>query len=272
MEWGRTDKNEFDFPLWSGKPKITYTIAATPRSGSTLLSAMLWRSGWFGAPLEYLNRRMAPSLSDCVIEDYWDDVVRRRTSTNGVFGAKVFTQDLSWVLKKYPSFRQAWQPGYIIRLHRKDFAAQAISYYRAMKSQVWFRSRSRENVDYDFEGITRAAMLLAQQEKKWDELLISTNTIPLHVVYEDILIDPKAALTSIADFIGITLSPIDRPAINLPRLQSGTQSLQWRHRFLEDLNGKEQDIGLYLSSDPTEGIVRCGITTTSENLQGKVRI
>ena len=45
----------FDFPHRATAPSRPYLLATVPRSGSTYLSHVLWRTGCLGAPLEYLN-------------------------------------------------------------------------------------------------------------------------------------------------------------------------------------------------------------------------
>src|SRR5262245_60646267 len=42
-----------------GPPRLVYIVAATPRSGSTLLCRELWSTGLLGAPYEYLNAESA---------------------------------------------------------------------------------------------------------------------------------------------------------------------------------------------------------------------
>ena len=46
---------KFDFPARAAAPERPYLLATVPRSGSTYLSHVLWRTGCLGAPLEYLN-------------------------------------------------------------------------------------------------------------------------------------------------------------------------------------------------------------------------
>ena len=48
-------EGKFDFPGRGTPPAITYMLATVPRSGSSYLSHLLWRTGCLGAPIEYLN-------------------------------------------------------------------------------------------------------------------------------------------------------------------------------------------------------------------------
>ena len=73
--------------------KISYVICSTPRSGSTLLCRGLWDTGRAGAPHEYFheNKHMPQIISRWKprsFNDYLSNLLRFRTSSNGVFGFK----------------------------------------------------------------------------------------------------------------------------------------------------------------------------------------
>ena len=42
-------------PYRADSPEHAYLLATVPRTGSSFVSHLLWRSGCLGAPLEYLN-------------------------------------------------------------------------------------------------------------------------------------------------------------------------------------------------------------------------
>src|SRR5690606_10222138 len=88
-------ETKFDFPPREAGPERPYLLATVPRSGSTFLSHVLWRTGCLGAPLEYLNFDPAgpyghASMSPLEQERLWHSALRHRTSPNGVFGLKGF--------------------------------------------------------------------------------------------------------------------------------------------------------------------------------------
>ena len=45
-------EGKFDFAPRREPPSRPYLLASVPRTGSTLLSHLLWRTGCLGAPLE----------------------------------------------------------------------------------------------------------------------------------------------------------------------------------------------------------------------------
>src|SRR5947209_13992998 len=89
---------EFDLPLYEGKPRITYMICSTGRSGSTLLCSLLTNTGVMGVPHEYFNlsrhgqflikRLKDRADGEIPMEEYFDALVKHRTTPNGVFGIK----------------------------------------------------------------------------------------------------------------------------------------------------------------------------------------
>ena len=108
VETGYEEK--FDFPLRDCPPDQVYVLASVPRSGSTYLSHLLWRTGCLGAPLEYLNflpaghYGFASSAPEKQIE-LWESVLHRRTSPNGVFGVKCFPMLIALLSRSNPELQ-----------------------------------------------------------------------------------------------------------------------------------------------------------------------
>lgn len=95
-----------NLPYFSGMPLTAYMIATIPRSGSTLFSTTLWKSGHLGCPLDYINftgvKRMRRRFSQKNISFYWDSAQKHRSSPNGVFGFKAFIPDFVNVAQECP--------------------------------------------------------------------------------------------------------------------------------------------------------------------------
>ena len=104
------NEERYDFPLREGPPPATYLLATVPRTGSSFVGHLLWRSrGCLGAPLEYLNfrldrparfavndnRRSRPRFGDrcCICEHH----------RNGVFGLKCFPAQLRAIQQSNPA-------------------------------------------------------------------------------------------------------------------------------------------------------------------------
>src|SRR4051812_43480431 len=76
-------EGKFDFA--GRQPETAYLLATVPRTGSTFLSHLLWRSGCLGAPLEYLNFEPSGPFAFAASSpgeqrDLWQRLLWRRTS------------------------------------------------------------------------------------------------------------------------------------------------------------------------------------------------
>jgi len=145
VETGYEEK--FDFPSRPGLPERIYLLATVPRTGSTYVSHLLWRSGYLGAPLEYLNflaegpYGFAHGRAEKQTA-LWRSALHRRTSSNGVFGVKSFPLQLrelqrdnpSLLLEVFATLFPARGKRFIVRLKRRDSVAHAISFARALTS------------------------------------------------------------------------------------------------------------------------------------------
>src|SRR6056297_1913744 len=150
----------------------TVILASTPRSGSNLLSLGLGATGRFGVPSEYLGaaqlgraasepgplrmtsraavRRWVRRLTfrrdweatfdvdPATIGPYIDDLVRRRTTPNGVFAVKVHWSQWTELQQRF-DFDESWcvQPVRWVYIRRRDTVAQAVSFVRAQQTLRW---------------------------------------------------------------------------------------------------------------------------------------
>ena len=221
IETGYEEK--FDFPLREGPPDQVYVLASLPRSGSTYLSHLLWRTGCLGAPLEYLNflpgghYGFASNAPETQIE-LWETVLRRRTSPNGVFGIKCFPMLIALLSRTNPSlYNQATdllmpadRSARVVRLRRRDRLAHAISLVRATRSGIWRREQEPPDgmaVEYSKAAVDHAMAELERAETGWDPLFSSLQVEPLTLWHEDVVDRPDEAVRKVADFLNVRLDP-----------------------------------------------------------------
>lgn len=230
-------EGKFDFPLWQGQPTLPYLFASVPRTGSTFLSHLLWRSGCLGAPLEYLNFEPGGPYgfvthSPDSQQRLWRSVINRRTSPNGVFGLKCFPLQLAALQESNPELLDsvmrmllsAGDERRIIHLHRRDRAAHAISYARAMLSGVWRKEQERAGqMDPAFStaAIGRAESLIDEQEGAWAAMYRDLRITPLELWYEDVVAVPEVALAAVADYLGVKIDPAG--AVRIPEVERQSQ-------------------------------------------------
>jgi LPS sulfotransferase NodH len=241
IETGYEEK--FDFPERADPPRLLYMLASVPRSGSTFLSHLLWRSGCLGAPLEYLNflpaspYHVAHGVPDEQVA-LWRSALHRRTSPNGVFGIKCFSAQLREVQQDNPALllevMAALLPAnaraFVVRLKRRDPVAHAISYARAALSGVWHKiqeSPGGADVEFSVMAVDHARALLDQQEADWDLLFGETGVEPLVLWHEDVIARPTQAVQAVADFLGVPLDPAAAVAVPEIEKQAETDSRRW---------------------------------------------
>ena len=235
---------KFDFPFRDRPPMLSYLLASAPRSGSTLVSHLLWSTGCLGAPLEYLNFEPTgpygfASESPVMQEALWRKVLTRRTSTNGVFGLKAFPVQMQGLSDSNPALlvkvMRAMIAGRgrakIVRLRRRDRTGHAISYARAALSGVWRSEQEiggRPEPEYSERAVVNAGRFIDQQENSWDEMIRDLDLAPLEIWYEDVLTDRAGAIEAVAGYLGVEL---DRTAtVQIPEIvrQSQRGADAWR--------------------------------------------
>lgn len=242
-------EGKFDFPPRSGSPERSYMIASVPRTGSTYLSHLLWRTGCLGAPLEYLNFDPAgPYFFAAASREnqswLWDSVVRRRTSPNGVFGVKCFPSQLQTLQEGNPHLLQQVMAlltsegarAKVVLLKRADRDAHAISFARAILSGVWRKEQEaagKTEVEFSRIAVERARQTLDGQESAWTEMLGELGIEPLLLSYEDVVADPQASVRAVADYVGAVLDP--GAAVDIPSVerQAEADSRAWAERYAE---------------------------------------
>lgn len=245
IETGYEEK--FDFPFRDRPPEQVYVLASVPRSGSTYLSHLLWRTGCLGAPLEYLNflpgghygfASNSPQKQIAI----WESVLRRRTSPNGVFGIKCFPMLIALLHRTNPAlYARATamlmppdRSARVVRLRRRDRLAHAISYARAVHSGIWRQEHEPPEgvkVEYSREAVDHAMDELERAETGWDPLFDRLKHEPLTLWHEDVVADPDDAVRRVADFLGVRIDPSLAVEVPQVRKQAESDSRTWAERY-----------------------------------------
>jgi LPS sulfotransferase NodH len=234
---------EFDFPTRDAGPERSYLLATVPRSGSTYLSHVLWRTGCLGAPLEYLNFEPAgpyghANRSPAEQNRLWQSALRHRVSPNGVFGLKAFPIQLEALQQGNPALlhqvmRQVVPSrtgSRIVYLRRRDRTAHAISYARAVLSGVWRKEQehaARVEPDYSPVAVERASRLIDEQEAAWAAMFADLKLTALTLWYEDVVAEPARAVADVAAYLGVALDPDAEVAIPMVERQSQDGARAW---------------------------------------------
>lgn len=225
----------YDQPPFSGTPR-TYLLASVPRSGSHMLGHLLHAAGGLGSPLEYLQLKNLAAwqqqLGTADRASTLRGIMARRTSPTGWFGVKAHWAQLAQVLDD-ASLMELLDVREWVRITRTDTVAQAISLLIASQTNAWisFQDATREPT-YDFDAIAERVRVVEQADAAWDAFFTARGIEPLVVVYEDLLVDPAAAVRAVCERLGVA-APATVPQAGTAR--QGTElNARWRERFLAE--------------------------------------
>jgi LPS sulfotransferase NodH len=247
-----------------GKVRKAYVVCATPRSGSTLLCALLAGTGVAGRPEEYFER-LARSGLPRQPREYFEDIedaelfahlaptdpgeldgadpipaaLAAGTTTNGVFGAKLMWTHLLDLAERLGRPADAAllaerlpEPRYV-HVTRGDKVAQAVSLWRAVQTRAWRAGDVTEEGEAVYHGgaIAHLAAQLAEQDEAWRAWFAANGIRPLTIAYEDLAGDAEATTAAVLNHIGAGPAEIPAPPL---RRQGDDRSARWVNRFRDE--------------------------------------
>jgi LPS sulfotransferase NodH len=229
------------------RPLLSCFLATLPRSGSWLLAELLWNTGLAGEPHEYFRPDFTALWgsewglpSDLGYTDYVRAAVSLTQTPNGVFCAKVHWYQFAWLrqqLAEQASADQqqsalgAWFPDLRhVFLHRSDTARQAISYYLAAKTQVWFWTGGRRPgpgvSEPDLQQVRWFEDVLVQHGHLWRDYFARSGAKPLEIRYEDLAADPPGTVNRVLEFLGVSqAADPPRPPTLKPQSDDSTERI-----------------------------------------------
>ena len=219
-------------------PNFFYVVAATPRSGSTFLCNELWRTGALGAPMEYFSFHrvmiaMIKRLQVDTFREYQEELLRLRTSPNGVFGFKAH-------FDQWEFFRIAGEFGRPVNLRfilieRRDIVAQAVSFSRALQTDRWGSNMvERKAKAYDFDHILDAMRELHRQLEGWRGWFPEQRITPLRVTYESLVTNPTDVIAGILSAFDKTADPGQGKSAPSTAPIADQTSREWIERFTKE--------------------------------------
>jgi trehalose 2-sulfotransferase len=241
----------------------SYIIAATPRSGSTLLCDLLSGTGIAGQPQSYYRREdimdyartwgVPPpdQIGDVAFERAYLEAVRRAgTAQTGIFGLRVMWVTMPQLSARlriiHPDprddaalFDTAFGKPRYIHLSRQDKVAQAISLLKAEQSGLWHRAADgteRERsappapLVYDADRLASLVRVLETGDAAWNAWFARHGIQPLRLTYEALAATPRAALAQVLSALG--LDPrLAASADTMTAKLADETSVAWARRF-----------------------------------------
>lgn len=232
------------------KPKQSYTIWFSQRTGSTLLNQALSSTGIAGDPGEWLHfqHRDPLTLRREDLEEMW----RRGTTPNGVFGLKIGFEQ-RWIdafrvmfdLPQTASRADVWSAAFPnctkhIYMTRRNKVRLAVSWWRAIVSGEWHRKsgdQPRQEPDiadrYDYDAIRHLLVESILREAAIEDFFTESGIMPLTIVYEDFILDYEGTVKNVLAFLDIPTAGADIAPPSYDKLADDVAE-QWVQRFREE--------------------------------------
>jgi len=173
-------------------------------------------------------------------------------TNNGVLAVRIMwgtldemTAELSQLYPKFASddlrlIREAFGNLKFIYIYRKDVIAQAISLYRAERTDYWHSTenqKSNQQLTYDFGEIKSRVEMLNEHNSAWKSWFKAVDIKPLSVCYEEFSIDPISVTKGVLQFLEIDLPTSTRLEASNQRLADETTTA-WIERFIDELESR----------------------------------
>jgi LPS sulfotransferase NodH len=224
-----------------GRAELSYLLCTVPRSGSWLLADLLEQTDLAGRPEEYFRPDHRNQWSKewgipvkGTFGSYVGAALANTSTDNGVFGVKTHWYQFEWLtgeLRALPGADPAatdealieqWLPRpHYVHLRRGDTVRQAISYYLASYSDMWFRLAEEDEGggatrfirpvpmpgEPDWGHVRFLENSIIAHERRWAEFFARSGVVPLEIRYEDMVAAHEKTVQRVLDFLGITLPP-----------------------------------------------------------------
>lgn len=242
------------------RPPLTFVICATPRTGSTLLCALMASTGIAGRPESwYRAEDRADYAADWGVpcdadghpdaRAYLDGAIAAGQSPNGLCGLRVQAATLSDLLAELRTllgadqtdralFDAAFGSCHFVWCRRGDDVAQAVSRLKAEVSQVWHLDgtepdRPAGRATYDPARIDAFRAEAVQGNATWADWFAAEGIRPTVFDYETFTQDPPGHVRALIAAAGLALPP--GTTIAAPnRRMADRESAEWIARYRAD--------------------------------------
>lgn len=224
-------------------PRSKFIIASSPRTGSGIFTRTLQDECPVGIPSEYLNppfRRMLERAwgTSGDPEEYWPELLRRRTDTNGFFGLKAHWSQFQVFLHNYGArFLDEVRAFNWVFVYRQDKLAQAISWEKARQSWSWdSRQKPIAPVIYDAAAIYQRLAEAYREHEMWEQFFAEAGYEPFPLSYEEISADPQSAFRRLFQHIGADPEKAANLTFSASQRQRNQTTADWYARFVREEN------------------------------------
>lgn len=209
-----------ELPSLPTRPRSSYFICGTPRSGSWLLSGLLASTGVAGRPHEWFwhdtEEANCRAWRVSGFSDYLARVQDAGTTPCGVFGSKLMWGYLEDLLARLSELGDADSHKSLLERHfphprfvwiwREDVAAQAVSWAKAIQSGRWHHWNASDPsavLVYDRDQIEALAHEVVDSNARWRAWFAANEILPLAVRFEDLVADKIALTCEVLEYLGL---------------------------------------------------------------------
>jgi trehalose 2-sulfotransferase len=236
------------------RPKLSYTIWFTQRTGSTLLCKALEKTQIAGIPHEWLYTWLDGQSVDEPAElqmRLW----KNGSTSNGVFGLKHSFHEphFTELIKTFRQFPDCpaeennrvkiWEYAFPNHKHifmtRRNKVRLAVSWWKAIKTEEWHLLSGEQPGSFDltnaysFESIDHLYCECSMREAGIQEFFSEEHITPLTLVYEDFIEEYEQTIRNVLKFLGLHASSTDIPAPHFSPTADDV-SEKWVQRFREE--------------------------------------
>lgn len=231
---------------------LSYLLCGTPRTGSTLLCALLTSTGVAGRPESYFRepderawarRRGVPVAGDGSFDYrvFVQAAMSAGSTPNGVFGARVMWGTMHRIVGGLDPFPQArgelevligvLGQLLLVSVQRHDVVGQAVSWARAEQTGYWQEGdRSSAEPRLDLDQIDELVRTIKEHDAAWSTWFEQQGVEPYFVMYEDVVGDPCHVVQGLLDRLGVELPSNWRPE-SPHRRQADEVNAEWVRRY-----------------------------------------
>jgi trehalose 2-sulfotransferase len=194
-----------------------YIVASTPRTGSNLLCGGLRKSG-AGNPHEYFEPEDVKWRTEVgvSVDDSYElfvEAAKRHGTRGDVCGMKIHWPHVADLARK-TGFRgrpddvlEHHFPGALyVNIVRRDRLAQALSWFRALETNEWFRlpggAPPAEPPSLDPYAVRALMVTIERQQTDWMHYFRKRGIRPLTVQYEELVSDRRGQIGRVLAFLG----------------------------------------------------------------------
>jgi len=236
--------------------KVSCLICATPRCGSTLLCETLRRTRVGGRPEEFFSIYLLPKYRrlwkvSADISSYVEKAIEVGTTSNGVFSAKLMWSDAiplfaqlgahygasaADISTAHKLLGKLFPDLHYVFIERKDKLAQAVSFAKALQTDVWVKKpgingAKNPELEYNRRQIDYLLKEIAAQSVAWKGFFNSVGVPIKHVFYEDLSENIEETARDVLDHLGVAMPADEELAKTFLQRQSDQVNEDWIARY-----------------------------------------